>query len=137
MTISGVFLSVLSGTTTRATGRRHTSPVPAQLASPEQEALHRCVIYRKAFPITDIALPALALRNRILAKWVRDQSLAVDVRSGEELAVAIATGIHPTRMTVHVDTLCANEILFCTANLGVGRVVVSSTDQIELLAVGP
>ena len=87
--------------------------------------------------MTEIALPALALRNRVVAKWVRDHSLAVDVRSGEELAVAIAAGIHPTRMTVHADTLCANEILFCTANLGVSRVVVSSTDQIELLAVAP
>ena len=137
MTISGVFLSVLSGTTTRAPARSHTSPVLAQPASPEQEALHRCVIYRHAFPMTEIALPALALRNRVVAKWVRDHSLAVDVRSGEELAVAIASGIHPTRMTVYADTLYANEILFCTANLGVSRLVVSSADQIEQLVVAP
>ena len=137
VTISGVFHSVLSGTTSRAAARSHTAPVLAQPASPEQEALHRCVIYRHAFPMTEIALPALALRNRVVAKWVRDHSLAVDVRSGEELAVAIASGIHPTRMTVHADTLYANEILFCTANLGVGRVVVSSTDQIEPLVVAP
>ena len=87
--------------------------------------------------MTEIALPALALRNRVVAKWVRDHGLAVDVRSGEELAVAIASGIHPTRMTVYADTLYANEILFCTANLGVGRLLVSSADQIEQLVVAP
>jgi diaminopimelate decarboxylase len=94
----------------------------------------RCVSYRRAFSMTEMALPALALRNSAVAKWVRDQNLAVDVRSSEDLGVALAAGVHPARVTTHADALTANEILFCTANLAVGRVVVNSTEQVDLLS---
>lgn len=88
--------------------------------------------------MTEIALPALSLRNSAVAKWVRDQDVAVDVRSSEDLGVALAAGVHPARVTLHADGLTANEILFCTANLAVGRVVVNSTEQVDLLcSVGP
>jgi diaminopimelate decarboxylase len=73
-----------------------------------------------------------------VAKWVRDQDVAVDVRSSEDLEVTLASGVHPARVTLHADGLTANEILFCTANLAVGRVVVNATDQVDLLcSVGP
>ncbi|MDT5333392.1 MAG: diaminopimelate decarboxylase [Mycobacterium sp.] len=121
MTISGVFLSVLSGS-------KVTDPAP-----PEQAVLRRCEVYRKSFPMTEIALPAYALRNLPVAKWARDQRLAIDLRTGQEFAVAIAAGIHPARMTVHADGMTDSE-LRATANLEVGRVVVSSMAQIDLLA---
>ncbi len=136
MTISGVFLSVLSGTKLNGSAARHTvSGEPDPL---ERAVLHRCEIYRKSFPMTEIALPAYALRNLPVSKWARDQRLAIDVRTGKEFAVAIAAGIHPARMTVHADRLSDSE-LRATANLEPGRVVVSSMSQIELLAsaVGP
>jgi diaminopimelate decarboxylase len=91
------------------------------------------VAYRRAFSMTEIALPALALRDSVVAKWVRDQNLAVDVRSSEDLGVSLAAGIHPARLTIHADALSANEILFCAANLGVNRLVVTSIDQVDLL----
>ena len=100
--------------------------------SPERAALRRCEMYRKSFPMTEIALPAYALRNLTVAKWVRDQQLAIDVRTGEELAVAIAAGIHPARMTVHADSMTDSE-LRATSNLAPGRVVISSMAQIVLL----
>jgi diaminopimelate decarboxylase len=74
------------------------------------------------------------LRNYVVAKWVRDENVAVDVRSSEDLRVSLAAGIHPALMTIHADGLSANEIVFCTANLEVNRVVVNSTEQIDLLA---
>ena len=43
----------------------------AEPLSPEQEALRRCVMYRSAVQMSDMALPALALRNYVVAKWVR------------------------------------------------------------------
>ena len=124
MTISGVFLSVLSGTKSYAAAD--------QPPSPERLALRRYEFYRKSFPMTEIALPANGLRNRVVAKWVRDERIGVDVRTGEELAVAIAAGIHPGRLTVHADAMRDSE-LRATANLAPGRVVVSSMSQIELL----
>lgn len=131
MTLSDVFLSVLSGTTPHASAVRQgdDGQVP-----PLSGPLLRCVIYRRAFSMTEIALPALALRNSAVAKWVRDQDVAVDVHSSEDLGVALAAGVHPARMTAHADGLTANEILFCAANLGVNRLVVDSTDQVDLLA---
>jgi diaminopimelate decarboxylase len=83
--------------------------------------------------MTEIALPAYALRNLPVARWARDQRLAIDVCTGKEFAVAIAAGIHPARMTVHADRLSDSE-LRATANLEPGRVVVNSMSQIELLA---
>jgi diaminopimelate decarboxylase len=136
VTLSDVFLSVLLGTTPHASATRRfrlargeQSQIPP-LAGP----LRRCVIYRSAFPMTEIALPALALRNYVVAKWVRDKSVAVDVRSSEDLEVSLAAGIHPARVTLHADGLSANEILFCTANLGVSRVVVNSIEQVDLIS---
>jgi diaminopimelate decarboxylase len=128
VTISGVFLSVLSGTKVSDSAARR-----AAMATPEQAALRRCEVYRKSFPMTEIALPAYALRNLPVAKWVRDQHLAIDVRSGAELAVAIAAGIHPARLTVHADGVTDSE-LRAASNLAPGRVVVNSMPQIELLA---
>jgi diaminopimelate decarboxylase len=131
VTISGVFLSVLSGNKFNGSAARHTvSREPDPL---ERAVLHRCETYRKSFPMTEIALPAYALRNLPVSKWARDQRLAIDVRTGKEFAVAIAAGIHPARMTVHADRLSDSE-LRATANLAPGRVVVNSLSQIELLA---
>ena len=131
MTISGVFHSVLSGTKLNGFAARHTvSGEPDPL---ERAVLHRCEIYRKSFPMTEIALPAYALRNLPVSRWARDQRLAIDVCTGKEFAVAIAAGIHPARMTVHADRLSDSE-LCATANLEPGRVVVNSMSQIDLLA---
>jgi diaminopimelate decarboxylase len=131
VTISGVFLSVLSGTKHNASGVRQS--VAHEPDSPDRVALRRCEIYRKSFPMTEIALPAYALRNLAVSKWVRDQRLAVDVCTGKELAVAIAAGIHPLRLTVYADRMTESE-LRATANLEPGRLAVSSRSQIELLA---
>jgi diaminopimelate decarboxylase len=128
VTISGIFLSVLSGSKVIDPAAHRDAS-----ASPEQALLRRCEIYRKSLPMTEIALPAYALRNLAVAKWARDQRLAIDLRTGMELAVAIAAGIHPARMTVHADGMTDSE-LRATANLEPGRVVVSSMSQIDLLA---
>jgi diaminopimelate decarboxylase len=146
---SAVILSALSATTSHSGGaaRRFAflhgyriqapsddigSPVEA-FPDPERTALHRCDVYRRSFPMTEIAFPAGALRNRIVAKWIRDQRVTVDVRNGEDLASAIAAGIHPARMTVHAEGLSDSD-LRATTRLGVGRVVVGSIPQTEMLA---
>jgi diaminopimelate decarboxylase len=130
VTLSGVFLSVLSGTKMNGSAARQS--IGHEPDSPDRAALRRCEIYRKSFPMTEIALPAHALRNLTVAKWVRDQHLAIDVRTGEELAAAIAAGIHPARMTVYADSITDSE-LRAISNLAPGRVVVGSMSQIVLL----
>lgn len=131
MTISGVFLSALSGTKHNAAAARNT--VAHESDSPERAALRRCEVYRKSFPMTEVALPAYGLRNFAISRWARDQHLTVDVRTGKEVAVAIAAGIHPLRMAVHADRMTTSE-LQAISNLAPGCIVVSSMSQIELLA---
>ena len=126
MTFSGVFHSVLSSAARR-------SDVARAQSAAEQATLRRYETYRDSFPMTEIVLPASVLRNRMVAQWARDKSLSTDVRTGEELAVAIAAGIHPARMTVHADTMSESD-LRATVKLTPGRVVVSSFKQIEAVA---
>ena len=126
MNLSGVFHSVLSS----AARRSDVAQVPYNA---EQAVLHCCDVYRKSFPMTEIAFPASMLHGRLMAKWARDNSLCVDIQTGQELAAAFAAGIHPSRMTVHADGISESD-LRATANLAPGRVVASSIKQIELLA---
>ncbi|WP_051073812.1 hypothetical protein [Mycobacterium sp. JS623] len=102
------------------------------MLAPEEVAVQRCKMYRKSFPTTEIALPATALRNRSIAKWVRDHRVMVDVCGGEQLATAIAAGARLQRLTLYAEALSESE-LRAAVNLGVGRVVAGSVQQIELL----
>jgi diaminopimelate decarboxylase len=131
VTISAFLLSVLSGNAPHAQVADRGSD-GMHSVTPEQEDLRRFKTYRKSFPMTEIALPATALRNRAIAKWVRDHRVTVDVHTGKELAVAIAAGVHLPRMTVYADALTQSEFQ-AAVKLGVGRVVVGSVQQIELL----
>ena len=100
--------------------------------SVDEGGLRRLKTYRKSFAATEIATPATALRNRAIATWVRDHRMKVDVHSGEDLAAAIAAGVQLPRLTVYADALRDSD-LRAAVNLGVGRVVAGSVQQIDLL----
>lgn len=129
MSISGVFLSALSA------ARSHTSlsETGSAAISPDRLVQRRCEIYRGYFPMTEVAVPASALRNHLVSKWARERGIAVDVWSGRDLAVAIAAGISPRRLTIHAQGLRDAEIR-AAAGLRPGCMVVSSLAEIELLA---
>jgi diaminopimelate decarboxylase len=97
------------------------------------EDLRRCERYRKAFATAEVALPACALRNQLVAKWVRDHRVAVDLRTGEDLAIAVAAGIQPSRLTLHADGVSDSD-LRVAARLGIGLIRVGSIKHIETLA---
>ena len=97
------------------------------------EDLQRCELYRKSFAMAEIALPACALRNRLVARWVRDQRVALDLHAGEDLAIAVAAGIHPSRLTLQADGM-SNSDLRVAAQLGIGVIRVGSMTHIESLA---
>ena len=101
---------------------------------PTDEDLQRCDLYRKSFAEAEIALPACALRNRLVARWVRDQRVAVDLRAGEDLAIAVAAGIHPSRLTLHADGVSESD-LRVAGQLGIGVIRVGSMKHIESLAM--
>jgi diaminopimelate decarboxylase len=97
------------------------------------EDLQRCERYRRAFSTAEVALPAFALRNRLVAKWVRDHRVPVDLRTGEDLAIAIAAGIHPSRLSLDADWMSESD-LRVAARLGVGLIRVGAMKHIESLA---
>jgi diaminopimelate decarboxylase len=100
---------------------------------PTDEDVQRCELYRKAFATAAIALPASALRNRLVARWVREQRTAVDLRTGEDLAIAVAAGIHPSRLTLHADEMSDSD-LRVAGQLGIGVIRVGAMKHIESLA---
>jgi diaminopimelate decarboxylase len=100
---------------------------------PTDEDVQRCELYRKSFAMAEIALPASALRNRLVARWVRDQRVAVELRAGEDLAIAVAAGIHPSRLTLHAEVMSDSD-LRVAAQLGIGVIRVGSMKHVESLA---
>lgn len=143
MTVSAILLSVLAGTTARRDVALrpigfdgHGAELHTTAGQPPagHSSIRRYNLYRTSLPDIEICCAAIELRNPQLARWVRKQSLAVDVCTSEELGVAIANGIHPARIVVHGDALCDTE-LRRAANVGVGRIIVASASQVDLLAL--
>lgn len=96
--------------------------------------MRHCAAGRRRLGVVELALPAISLRDNAVARWVCDRSVAVEIRDGRELAIARSAGVHPARMTAHADGLTADELVFCSAGLGVGRVVVTAADHVDVLA---
>jgi diaminopimelate decarboxylase len=100
--------------------------------SPDHDGLRRYQLFCRSYPMTEVAFPAKVLRDHGVARWARQHDVAVDVHTSEELGITIANGVRPARIVVHGDTLCDTE-LRCTTNLGVGRTIVGSGEQIAFL----
>ena len=136
MTLSAFLLSVLSGNAPHANAADRGSEVMRLPGTPtpttDEEELRRCKIYRKSFAMTEIAFPATTLRNRAVAKWVRDHHVSIDVRTSEELATALAAGVRRQRLALYADALSESE-LSAAVNLGIGRVIAASVQHIELM----
>ncbi len=52
-------------------GGAPTSKKVSVSISPDRSVQRRCEIYRGYFPMTEVAVPASALRNHLVSKWVR------------------------------------------------------------------
>jgi diaminopimelate decarboxylase len=68
-----------------------------------------------------------------VVRWIRDEGLNVDTSSGGELAVALRGGMEPARIALHGNNKSAAEITRALDN-GLGRIVVDSLGEIELVA---
>ncbi len=68
-----------------------------------------------------------------VARWVRDEGLAVDVSTGGELAVAVAAGVPGDRIGLHGNNKSDDEI-GAAIDAGVGRFVADSLVEIDRLS---
>ena len=92
--------------------------------------MRQLAAYRKSLSPAEVTLPAAILQDASVASWVREHRLGVDVRSMLELYTAMSSGIHPTLLTVHTETMATADIRR-VAEFGTGRVVLGSLGHID------
>ena len=68
-----------------------------------------------------------------VAQWIADIGIGIDVCTGGELAVAVAGGIHPSKIEVHGNNKSVSEI-DRAVSLGVKTIVMDSLFEIERVA---
>ena len=68
-----------------------------------------------------------------VARWVAEEGLNIDVASGGELAVALASGIAPQRIGFHGNNKSEAEITRAV-EAGVGTLIIDSEQEIERIA---
>lgn len=133
MILSDFLTNVLSAQTPRARAAvSGTDAFRSPTGDPRDDDLVRYRDYRRAFRAAEVPLPAAALSSRTVAKWARDHQVSIDVRSGADVAAVVAASIPPSHVTVFADGLSLSE-LSAAANLGFGRIVAGTVQQIEIL----
>ncbi len=81
----------------------------------------------------DVFYASKALLSSQVAAWVLDEGLGVDVASGGELELVLRGGVPGERITLHGNNKSDAEVTRALA-VGVGRIVVDSMTEIEVLA---
>lgn len=76
---------------------------------------------------------AKAFINVEVARWIKDCGIGIDVCTGGELAVALASGIDAARIEFHGNNKSVGEI-DRAVSVGVGTIVIDSLHEIERTA---
>jgi diaminopimelate decarboxylase len=96
----------------------------------ERELRARCREYREAFGAGAVAYAAKAFLCVAMAQLVDDEGLQLDVATGGEAHVAHQSGFPADRLVFHGNNKSELELRFAL-ELGVGRVVVDGSDEID------
>ncbi|MBL0749520.1 diaminopimelate decarboxylase [Nocardioides baculatus] len=110
--------------------REHGSPA---YVLDEDDFRARARAFRDAFSDYDVYYAGKAFLCTTVARWLAEDGLSLDVCSGGELAVAERAGFPMERVGFHGNNKTLGE-LERAVELGVGRVIVDSFDEIERLA---
>ncbi len=79
-----------------------------------------------------VAYASKAFLCTAMAALVHEEGMCIDVSTGGELHVALAAGVPPERLVMHGNNKSEDELVRCL-EVGVGRIVVDSFDEIERL----
>ena len=104
---------------------------PAYLLD-EGDFRSRCRDFVDAFAGADVHYAGKAFLCGRVAGWVADEGLFLDVCTGNELALALATGFPAARISLHGNNKSTQELEQALA-AGVGRVVLDSAEEIARL----
>lgn len=101
----------------------------------EADFRSRAVAFRDAFGAVgaDVFYAGKAFLCVAVARWIADEGLNLDVCTGGELAVALRAEFPPARIAMHGNNKSVAE-LRRAIEVGVGRIVVDSFDEIDRLA---
>jgi diaminopimelate decarboxylase len=97
----------------------------------ETHLRNRCREARQAFG-DGVAYASKAFLCSAMASLVDEEGLMIDVASGGELFVALASGVSPEGLILHGSNKSVGELTLALS-LGLGRIVVDSFDEIERL----
>jgi diaminopimelate decarboxylase len=121
LTIGGVPVTDLA--------REHGTPL---WVVDEADLRERCRRYVEGFPGVGVAYASKAWCTIGILQLVAEEGLYVDVVSGGELHTALLAGIDPVRLVFHGNNKSDDE-LERALDVGVGRIVVDSFDELERL----
>ena len=110
--------------------REHGSPA---YVLDEADFRARARAFRDAFSAYDVYYAGKAFLCSTVARWLAEEGLSLDVCSGGELLVAERAGFPMERVGFHGNNKSLRE-LERAVELGVGRIIVDSFDEIERLA---
>lgn len=98
----------------------------------EEHLRKRCAEAHDAWD-EGVAYATKAFLCRAMARLASEEGLSLDVSTGGELHVALAAGADPTSIVLHGNNKDREE-LAAALEVGVGRIVVDSFDEIERLS---
>ncbi|MGI8612463.1 MAG: diaminopimelate decarboxylase [Nocardioidaceae bacterium] len=99
----------------------------------EADLRSRAGEFREAFAGVDVYYAGKAFLCGAVAQWVHDEGLSLDVCSGGELALALASGMPAKRVAFHGNNKSDDE-LAAAVHAGVGKLVIDSFEEIARLA---
>lgn len=82
----------------------------------------------------EVAYASKAFLCRAMARLAHEEGMRIDVSTGGEMAVALAADVPADRLVFHGNNKSADE-LHEAVEVGVGRIVIDSFDEIDRLAV--
>lgn len=99
----------------------------------EDDFRQRSREYAQAFDGAEVYYASKAFSSVALLRWVAEEGLGLDVATGGELAVAERAEFPMERVLFHGNNKSVDELTHAV-ELGVGRVVIDSTEEIRRLA---
>jgi diaminopimelate decarboxylase len=89
--------------------------------------------FQSAWPRTRVVFAGKAGLNGTLIRLMTDEGLGLDVVSGGELAIALAAGFDPGKISFHGNNKATVELREAVDH-GVGKIVVDNLDEVARLA---
>ncbi|MDO5722876.1 MAG: diaminopimelate decarboxylase [Flaviflexus sp.] len=99
----------------------------------EEELLDRARAWRKALPDGRIYYASKSFLTPAVARWMIEEGLDLDVASEGELRTALAGGVTGENLGLHGNAK-SRELLALALDLEIGRIVLDSPGEAELLA---